>query len=614
MGSSKPENLAEPPPLPRSTSKQDLGFEQQPMVGWFDPVRLLKIVVQVIVSTMFGNYSDKREIQAALGKQEPFDYSAENEIWFDYIADLGDGWNPTYTLARILASEEITINDKQGNSHPTARGRFLVMGGDEVYPSADRDSYRNRTEGPYRAALPWLGGDNQTHLFAIPGNHDWYDGLTSFTRLFCQNRWIGAWKTRQSRSYFAIQLPHNWWIFAVDIQLGADIDKPQVEYFDEVIAQVSDGDRVIFVSATPSWITASLTGDVEHENITFLERRVERQNATIVINLAGDLHHYAHYQNQDKSRHKFTAGGGGAFMHYTHTIPGEIIVNEASGSNEYKLGEDQLYPSRKTSRKLLTETMQFFLKNKSMSIFLGCYYLFVLWVTQSASLHNSVNLLDQLIQIPVSWSILSDSLESFTAVLIHNPSSAILFAIYIFAFIGFCEPALERNKTAMLAKRILVGSVHGILHVLLMMTLTLFFAKLNPHLADTALGSIHPALLWSIEIVAIGGILAGILMGIYLFLANRLLGFHMQGAASCNRIEDYKNFLRFNIDPSGKLTIYPMGIDKVEKKWLFNNNAKAGDPWFVPASAKAMSDYLHLIEAPIEIDTVTGTEQVVIDQ
>jgi hypothetical protein len=614
MGSSKPQNAAEPPPPPRSTSKQELGFERLPMVGWFDPIRLLRIVVQVVVSSMFGNFADKREIQAALGKQKDFNYSDKNHIWFDYIADLGDGWNPTYTLAKILAHENIRVNDSKGNSHTTERGRFLVMGGDEVYPSADRDSYRNRTEGPYRAALPWLGGENQPDLYAIPGNHDWYDGLTSFTRLFCQNRWIGAWKTRQTRSYFAIQLPHNWWIFAVDIQLGADIDKPQVEYFKHTISKMAAGDRVIFVSATPSWITASLTGNVEHENITFLERHIRHQDATIAINLAGDLHHYAHYQNEDKSRHNFPAGGGGAFMHYTHTMPGEITVNEASGNNNYKLGEDHLYPSRKTSRKLLGESALFFFKNKSMSLFLGCYYLFVLWVTQSASLHNSVNLLDQLIQIPVSWPMVSDSLKAFTAVLIHNPSSAILFAIYIFAFIGFCEPALERNKTAMLIKKLIVGSVHGLLHVLLMMSLTLLFVKMNPYLTDTIIGVAHPALLLSIEIVAIGGILAGFLIGIYLFLTNRLFGFHMQGAASCNRIEDYKNFLRFNIDASGKLTIYPMGIDKVEKNWQLNRNAKAGDSWFVPTSTKDMSNYVHLIETPVEIDTTTGADQVITDK
>ena len=33
--------------------------------------------------------------------------------------------------------------------------------------------------------------------------------------------------TRQTRSYFALALPANWWLLAIDLQLGADLDEPQ---------------------------------------------------------------------------------------------------------------------------------------------------------------------------------------------------------------------------------------------------------------------------------------------------------------------------------------------------------------------------------------------------
>ena len=49
----------------------------------------------------------------------------------------------------------------------------------------------------------------------MPGNHDWYDGLKAFRRLFCTGRSIGAWRTRQERSYFACRLTHGWWLLAV---------------------------------------------------------------------------------------------------------------------------------------------------------------------------------------------------------------------------------------------------------------------------------------------------------------------------------------------------------------------------------------------------------------
>ncbi len=48
-------------------------------------------------------------------------------------------------------------------------------------------------------------------MLALAGNHDWYDGLTTFLRLFCVGRPIGGWRTEQTRSYFAARLPHDWW-------------------------------------------------------------------------------------------------------------------------------------------------------------------------------------------------------------------------------------------------------------------------------------------------------------------------------------------------------------------------------------------------------------------
>jgi hypothetical protein len=94
----------------------------------------------------------------------------------------------------------------------TRRGRVLVLGGDQVYPTATRDEYENRFSGPYEAALPWAPPGERPRMFAVPGNHDWYDGLTSYMRLFCQQRWIGGWQTRQTRSYFALKLPQRWWL------------------------------------------------------------------------------------------------------------------------------------------------------------------------------------------------------------------------------------------------------------------------------------------------------------------------------------------------------------------------------------------------------------------
>ena len=72
------------------------------MVSWFDPGQLVPSGAQVVVSTLFGSNADRRLMEAlATPGAAPFDFTREGngrpieEIWIDYIADTGDGWNST---------------------------------------------------------------------------------------------------------------------------------------------------------------------------------------------------------------------------------------------------------------------------------------------------------------------------------------------------------------------------------------------------------------------------------------------------------------------------------------------------------------------------------------
>ena len=56
-----------------------------------------------------------------------------------------------------------------------------------------------------------------------------------------------------------------------------------------------------------------------------------------------------------------------------------------------------------------------------------------------------------------------------------------------------------------------------------------------------------------------GGLVAGFVWGIYLFLACAFFRRHWNDAFSALRIPDYKNFLRMKIEHD-RLTIYPVGI------------------------------------------------------
>jgi hypothetical protein len=237
------------------------------------------------------------------------------------VADVGDGWDSTYAVAYYI-SQNLALQDPSGKTHETERGAVMVMGGDQVYPSATREGYNNQLLQPYAAAQEKsLDPNHYPHLFVVPGNHDWYDSLSSFTRLFCQQRWFAAWKTRQYRSYFALKLPHRWWLIGTDVQLASDVDDAQVKYFRRIAEQfMQPDDRIILCNAEPHWIYAHIYGqnddNYKDNNLAFLEMKVfEKQKIAAFI--AGDLHHYRRHAAPDGTQ-KITAGGGGAFLHPTH--------------------------------------------------------------------------------------------------------------------------------------------------------------------------------------------------------------------------------------------------------------------------------------------------------
>ena len=47
--------------------------------------------------------------------------------------------------------------------------------------------------------------------YMIPGNHDWIDGLDTYTKQVLHRSSIGGWKLPQDLPYFAMKLPHGWW-------------------------------------------------------------------------------------------------------------------------------------------------------------------------------------------------------------------------------------------------------------------------------------------------------------------------------------------------------------------------------------------------------------------
>jgi hypothetical protein len=605
-----------------------------PMTNWFAPAQLIRTGVKALLGTLFGSYLDRREVEAALlqgdleGEQKRLDYSDRDQMWIDYVADLGDGWNSTYTIAFLLSRSRLNLGGAD-----TLRGELLVMGGDQVYPTATVDDYQAKLKDPYRSALPWLAEEERPHLYTIPGNHDWYDGLTAFLKVFCQQRSIGAWRTRQSRSYFALKLPHRWWLWAVDIQLETDIDKPQIDYFDSFAQQLQPGDRLILCTPTSSWIdagddaAAARQEERSHQNLNFLEDRIRKRGAYIAVNLSGDLHHYSHYVRREADRHKFTAGGGGAYLYGTNELPERLRLYEGRDTKE-EYRRVAAYPDPPTSNRLRLGALGFFYKNLAFSAFLGAFYLFYGWLLQSASRVPNPHLggktlMEVLAGLPLgagaSWCKLS---SSFNAVLAHSPGGALLTLILVLGMWAFCDQQPGLKGTL---KRLLFGGGHGVLHVLLALLLFWVIARLNlgPVQRWAALPSEvwlgHPLQvgLFALEMLAAGMVLGGTLMGAYLVCANALAGFHGQFVFAAQAIPDYKNFLRLHLTRD-KLTVYPIGVPKVHRRWKLSPAAAPAQPppgvssagWVFSIPRETTQPWLEpddgngqplLIEPPVEI-------------
>ena len=152
------------------------------MTGWFAPTLLAKLLLKVIISDVFGQYADRRLISAALDRVSAKGLRVRTDIsrltkdetgavWFDYVSDLGDGFDATYAIAYLLAQPELRV---KGYGDPVLpRGNLVVMGGDQVYPTATRDAYTVKMRLPYSLALPDKGGKIHPLILLIPGNHDW---------------------------------------------------------------------------------------------------------------------------------------------------------------------------------------------------------------------------------------------------------------------------------------------------------------------------------------------------------------------------------------------------------------------------------------------------------
>ncbi|CAI0558244.1 unnamed protein product [Linum tenue] len=470
------------------------------MVPWYSGTSadLFKTLFDLLVSvTVFVGRFDMRMMQAAMNKVQDgvksdhfYDHlSKQDDLWFDFMADTGDGGNSTYSVARLLAQPSLRVST--GDSVLSLpRAKLLIVGGDLAYPNPSAFTYQRRLFCPFEYALQppsWYKEDQVAvhkpelphgvselkqydgpQCFVIPGNHDWFDGLHTFMRYICHKSWLGGWFMPQKKSYFALQLPKGWWVFGLDLALHNDIDVYQFKFFTEVVKEkVGENDSVIIITHEPNWLLDWYWNDVSGKNVTHLVH--DYLKGRCKLRMAGDLHHYMRHSHVPSDgpvdvQHLIVNGCGGAFLHPTHVFGG---FKKAYGAT---YDTKAAYPSLEDSGRIALGNILKFRKKNWQFDFIGGILYFLLGFSMFPQCNLDVILQSDSFSGHI-WSFFGTVWNEFLYLLQHSHVSLLGALGLLIAAVTFVPSKMSWKKRAIIG--ILHFSAHLASALVLMLLLEL---------------------------------------------------------------------------------------------------------------------------------------------
>lgn len=301
------------------------------------------------------------------------------DVWIDFVADTGDDFETSRAVANLVfAPYELPDPDNPGEHLTAPRGDILFFGGDTAYPVATVREIQDRVIVPYNQVLQRQADAKPRVLLGIPGNHDWYDGLDGFARLFRRKLtpeddeleptttlsddspiehyfdWaesfvfggqvtkrkalvLDGYESVQRASYFVLPLTKNIQLFGVDRQL-THIDFRQRRYFTKWRERTDASSIIIMPDPVYHFGEPSPSGVGMRDSLA-----LDLENEDHLI-IAGDIHHYNRFR-MGKSTH-ITSGGGGAFLH-------PAALNHEQKGRRVLGAPDSEWPDYQQCRKLL---------------------------------------------------------------------------------------------------------------------------------------------------------------------------------------------------------------------------------------------------------------------
>ena len=220
--------------------------------------------------------------------------------------------------------------------------KFLVISSDVVYPSGALKDYEKKFWMPFKGV--------EKPVYAIPGNHDWYDALEGFNATFLMpviakramtarinadlkisstneaqiNDMIS--KTKKWREEYGVptgfqQAPFfqvstdNFVLISLETGVKRQIDTLQMTWLKNVL-EASKDKFVMVLLGHPFFAIGEYQGSM---NPKFEELHQFLRNYKVPLVMAGDTHDLEYYRETSKNNdghtmHHFVNGGGGAYL------------------------------------------------------------------------------------------------------------------------------------------------------------------------------------------------------------------------------------------------------------------------------------------------------------
>ena len=272
---------------------------------------------------------EKQAVAAGIPADQVFAISPqgidEKDFGFIVIGDTGEG-DPSQAVLR----DQLIAAGKRDDI------KFLVVSSDVIYPDGKMKDYERNFY------LPFKGFEKP--IYAIPGNHDWFDADEGFNANFLEPtaslttsraRLLEDLKTdaitddrryldniaeaKRLREYYRIDNGHQrapffemhspgFSLIAADTGILKRLDDKQFAWLEESLIRAGTNYKMVILGH-PFYVAGRYMAG-EDEDFNEIHELLKRYNVNTVM--AGDTHDFEHYREGEMLH--FVNGGGGAYL------------------------------------------------------------------------------------------------------------------------------------------------------------------------------------------------------------------------------------------------------------------------------------------------------------